>query len=201
MRWILSAGAVALLVLLGDGAERRAAQPLPQLVQIGAAHEDHEDDIIKPLWLAGGTAAGVATDVAGTPTPPGTPVPPPAAPVVTHTLPPGAPVQEGIDMAERMELAELVRAAFPGDPYMYEHVVWAESLGDWAGDRWRCYVYGPCWSPTGDCGLLQTNRVHAPKYEALGYPMDVGCWIPAVNILVAQMIYAAQGPGAWTTYR
>ena len=101
--------------------------------------------------------------------------------------------------ADRMALAQMVYATFPEDPYMAEHVVWAESIGDW-NKNWQCTVYGPCWSPTSDCGLMQTNIIHAGKYEALGYPISVGCFIPEVNLVVARMIYDGQGAGAWTTY-
>lgn len=108
----------------------------------------------------------------------------------------------------RDQLAAMVYAAFPGDPRMAEHVVWAESMGDWAtGDKnvngvtdWIDYVYGGVFSVTGDCGLLQTNRIHAGKYEALGYDWPAACFDPSANLAVAQIIYDTQGPQAWSSY-
>ena len=101
---------------------------------------------------------------------------------------------------ERLALATLVCDAFPFDRTMCSHVVWAESLSGGSGCTWRSAVYGSCWSHTMDCGLLQTNIVHAGKYEDLGYSIYVGCWIPEINIMVAQRIYKEQGPCAWTSY-
>jgi hypothetical protein len=100
---------------------------------------------------------------------------------------------------DREALAQMACNTFPEDLRMCTHVVWAESIGDW-NPNWECTVYGGCWSRTRDCGLMQTNIIHAGKYEALGYDINVGCWIPEVNLAVARMIYDGQGPRAWTTY-
>ena len=141
---------------------------------------------------------------------------PTSVPPVTEAAPPEAPTEapyvepvttpvyeppvSGPDIDERLALRQMVCDAFPSDLFMCNEVVWRESIGDW-NPNWRCHVYGPCWSPTSDCGLLQTNAIHRGRYEALGYEMEVGCFIPEVNIQVALGIYADQGPAAWTTYR
>lgn len=105
------------------------------------------------------------------------------------------------DLAERLALAALVAAAFPDAPLMASHVVWAESMGDWAGSNWRCNVYGPCWSPTQDCGLGQINIIHAAKFTAHGWNIYVDCFVPERNIVIMREIYDAQGLSAWTTAR
>jgi hypothetical protein len=84
---------------------------------------------------------------------------------------------------------------------MASHVVWAESMGDWAGSNWRCNVYGPCWSPTQDCGLGQINIIHAAKFTAHGWNIYVDCFVPERNIVIMREIYDAQGLSAWTTAR
>lgn len=101
---------------------------------------------------------------------------------------------------ERLALASLVCDAFPFDRYMCTHIVWAESLNGSSGCTWRPVVYGTCWSITRDCGLLQTNEIHRWRYEALGYTMDIDCWVPERNIEVALWIYEDQGPCAWVAY-
>lgn len=143
-----------------------------------------------------------------TPVPTEAPTAPPETAVQPTTVPPAggppeAPVMpvepSGSDLEERLALRQMVCDAFWFDSYMCNQVVWAESIGNW-NPNWRCHVYGPCWSPTDDCGLMQTNIIHAWRYEALGYSIYDGCFIPAVNIQVALAVYEAQGPGAWTTY-
>jgi hypothetical protein len=84
---------------------------------------------------------------------------------------------------------------------MASHVVWAESMGDWAGANWRCNVYGPCVSPTCDRGLLQINCIHAGKFAAHGWDYYVDAFNPERNIVIAREIYDDQGIGAWTTAR
>lgn len=119
--------------------------------------------------------------------------PPPAAPVYE------APVASSVVQApsDRMELANLVASYFPDDGRMSGHVVWAESMGDWAGEKWRCYVYGPCMSPTGDCGLMQVHwPIHGGKF---GWDLSQ-CFDPVRNVQVARQIYDSQGPCAWASY-
>jgi len=130
-----------------------------------------------------------------------TPTPPPAVGELQR-VPSVQP-----DIEERLALAALVSATFSDWPLASSHVVWAEAIGDWAGSLWRCHVYGGThclrggWSPTRDCGLMQTNEVHRDKYEAHGWDMDVDCFVPKRNLVIAREIYDAQGSGAWTTAR
>ena len=108
--------------------------------------------------------------------------------------------EDGDDGAEKLALALLVCDAFPLDRRMCSGVVWSESLSGGSGCTWRPVVYGPCWSGTRDCGLLQTNEIHRWRYEALGWEMDIDCWVPERNIVVAVWIYEDQGPCAWSSY-
>lgn len=108
--------------------------------------------------------------------------------------------EDGDDGAEKLALANLVCDAFPQDRYMCTHVVWAESLSGGSDCNWRLVVYGPCWSYTRDCGLLQINEVHRDKFAALGWVMDIDCWVPERNLVVAVRIYKEQGPCAWSGY-
>lgn len=115
------------------------------------------------------------------------------------------PAQPAYPATARGELAALVGNVFPDNAYMATHVVWAESIGDWNApphdpDRWRCYVYGPCWSPTTDCGLMQTNIVHADRYAAHGWDITTDCFVPERNLVIAREVYDDSGGTAWTTY-
>lgn len=115
-------------------------------------------------------------------------------PIVTFAPPPLALITD--DLAERLALHDMVAAAFPNYPFMANHVVWRESIGDW-NKNWRCTVYGGCWSPTNDCGLLQENIINAHYYTEQGWDMSVDCFDPVKNIIVGQAIMASQGPRAW----
>ena len=103
------------------------------------------------------------------------------------------------DIEERLGLANLVAATFPDWLLASTHVVWAESMGDWAGRGWRCNVYGPCVSPTCDRGLFQINCIWAETMNALGFDFYVDVFIPEKNIQMARLIFDWSGPCAWTT--
>ena len=111
------------------------------------------------------------------------------------------PLAQGEDLAERLALYAMVLATFPDAPIMANRVVWAESIGDW-NLNWRCTVYGGCWSPTSDCGLMQTNEIHAGRYAAHGWNIYVDCFDPVKNLVISREIFdAAGGPSPWTTSR
>ena len=113
---------------------------------------------------------------------------------------PADPTRRAADLDERLALYAMVAAAFPDAPVMAEVAVWAESIGDWNAD-WRCYVYGPCWSVTADCGLMQLHwEAHADKFYARGWTVE-DCFNPARNIEVAREVFDTSGPSAWTTLR
>jgi len=120
--------------------------------------------------------------------------PPPERPAPVASSVVQAPVDR-----DRAELAELVASFFPDAPIFSEHIVWAESMGDWAGDRWTCYVYGPCVSPTGDRGLMQINQIHAGRFAAHGWDYWTDAFDPVKNLTVAREIYDDQGCRAWAS--
>ena len=127
----------------------------------------------------------------------GEPVRAPEAPVQEAEI----PLAQGEDLAERLALYAMVLATFPDAPIMANRVVWAESIGDW-NLNWRCTVYGGCWSPTSDCGLMQTNEIHAGRYAAHGWNIYVDCFDPVKNLVISREIFdAAGGPSPWTTSR
>jgi hypothetical protein len=128
-------------------------------------------------------------------TPAPTPIPTPAP--LVYAAPVASSVVKPPPDADRASLANLVASYFPDDSRMASHVVWAESMGDWAGERWRCYVYGPCMSATSDCGLMQIHwPVHGGKF---GWDLSQ-CFDPVRNVQVARQIYDGQGPCAWASY-
>ena len=127
-----------------------------------------------------------------------TPAPTVTAPPVVTPAPVASSVARAVN-ASRQALADLVASYFPDAPIFATHIVWAESMGDWAGDRWVCYVYGPCVSPTGDRGLMQINQIHAGKFAAHGWNYWTDAYDPVKNLVIAREIYDAQGCQAWAS--
>lgn len=128
--------------------------------------------------------------------------------VNSETPSPPAWIPASAGMTGRAELASMVYATFPESPYMAEHVVWAESMGDQFLDDdngngqadWIDYVYGGRWSATEDCGLMQLHwPVHDEKFYDRGWTA-ADCFDPVKNLAIAREVFDGQGPGAWTTY-
>lgn len=105
---------------------------------------------------------------------------------------------------ERLALYEMVCETFADDPWMCGHVVWAESIGDWAAQPedplyWHRVVYGPYVSPTCDRGLMQINCVHARRFTEHGWDYYVDAYDPVKNLVIAREIYNDQGCAGWST--
>lgn len=98
---------------------------------------------------------------------------------------------------DRAALVALVHEFFPDDSHMGNVVVWGETL---TRNDWWDYVYGGAWSRTMDCGLMQTNIIHAGKYARHGWDISMDCFDPVKNLTISREIYDTQGPGAWTSY-